>query len=138
MLQKASLFKKGQAMTVQEAIDKTDQIKPNAYTIEDKIGWLSNLDGQVYEEVIKRHDNYVETEDNRFKGYTVENVDNDLIIPFPYENVYIDWLTAQIDLTNADIGRYNNSITSFYTEYNNFTNWYRREHMPTQKHGWRL
>lgn len=125
-------------MTVNEAITKIDNVKPNAYSIEDKIEWLSQLDGLVYQEIIKTHNDFEETTENEFTGYTSEDGDNDMLIPFPYENVYIEWLTAQIDLTNADIGRYNNSVMSFYNDYNQFANWYTRNNMPTQKLGWRL
>lgn len=125
-------------MTVQEAINKIDERKPNAYSGDDKISWLSQLDGLVYQEVIKKHDDYEETEENRFTGYTAEDLTTEMLITFPYENVYIDWLTMQIDLSNGDIGRYNNSAISFSNNYNQYVNWYRREHMPTQNGGWRL
>ncbi len=125
-------------MTINEAITKIDNVKPNAYSTDDKIEWLSQLDGLVYQELIKTHNDFEETTENKFTGYTSEDGDEEMLIPFPYENVYIEWLTAQIDLTNADIGRYNNSVMSFYNDYNQFANWYTRNHMPTQKLGWRL
>lgn len=43
-------------MTIIEAINKIDSLKPNAYTQTDKIRWLSLLDGRVKEEVIDTHE----------------------------------------------------------------------------------
>ena len=42
-------------MTVWEAIAKVDDLKPNQYDTNTKIGWLSKLDGQIYVEVISTH-----------------------------------------------------------------------------------
>lgn len=125
-------------MTVQEAIDQIDNVKPNPFTIEEKVKWLSDLDGMVYEELIKTHDDFVETSENKFTGYTTEDMDETLLIPFPFEKTYIDWLASQIDLTNGDISRYNANTMVFMNKFTDFSNWYGRNHMPTQKRGWRL
>lgn len=42
-------------MTIQQVIDDVDLFKPNQYTIEQKISWLSQLDGQIYRELIVLH-----------------------------------------------------------------------------------
>lgn len=125
-------------MTIQEAITIIDQRKPSAYSTDDKVRWLSTLDGRVYEEIIKQHDNYEEDGDNPFSGYTASDLTEEMLIAYPYEDIYIDWLTAQIDLANADIGRYNNAIIAFNTQYTDYSNWYRRNHMPKQTIGWKL
>ena len=44
-------------MTIQKILDLVDATKPNAYTETEKIEWLSQLDGTVFEEVIKTHEN---------------------------------------------------------------------------------
>lgn len=41
--------------TVSDIIAKVDALEPNQYDTPTKIAWLSNLDGQIYEEVIKTH-----------------------------------------------------------------------------------
>ena len=43
-------------MTAGEIIAKTDELEPNQYSTELKLGWLSNLDGKIYEAVIKTHE----------------------------------------------------------------------------------
>lgn len=41
-------------MTITEAIAAIDRLRPNQYTQEEKILWLSQLDGQIYAELLQR------------------------------------------------------------------------------------
>ena len=34
-------------MTIREAIDRTDSLKPNQYSQADKLRWLSEMDGLI-------------------------------------------------------------------------------------------
>ena len=116
-------------MRVQEAIEKADRLRPNRFSDMEKIEWLSMLDGQVYDEVISR---YEENVDVVFDGYDEEHMNEDLLIPDTYANVYVDYLMAQIDFYNRDMGMYNNQIVVFSNGYQDFKNWYIRNHMPMQ------
>lgn len=87
------------------------------------------LDGQVYDEVISR---YEENVDVVFDGYDEEHMNKDLLIPDTYAKVYVDYLMAQIDFYNRDMGMYNNQIVVFSNGYQDFKNWYIRNHMPMQ------
>lgn len=49
-------------MTISEAINKIDALKPNNFSIEDKIGWLSTLDFTVKREMIDTHEGADEEE----------------------------------------------------------------------------
>ena len=42
-------------MTIIEAINKNDLLKPNNFTQMDKIIWLSTLDGIIKKEIIDTH-----------------------------------------------------------------------------------
>ena len=118
-------------MKIIEAINKIDALKPNNYTQEDKIGWLSTLDGLIKNEIIDTHEN----KDNiTFAGYTAEtSTDTELLVPAPYEDVYIKWLEAQIDYANGEIGKYNNGMTMFNSAYSAFERYYNRNNMPLAK-----
>ena len=35
-------------MYISEAIETADKLKPNAYTREDKVKWLSDIDKQIF------------------------------------------------------------------------------------------
>ena len=118
-------------MTIISVINHLDAVKPNGYSLTEKIKWLSTLDGIVKTEIIDTHEG---GENITFKGYT-ENTDmtTELLIPQPYDEVYIRWLEAQIDYANGEYGKYNNSITMYNTAYAAFERYYNRTHMPITK-----
>lgn len=119
-------------MTIMDAINYTDLTKPNVYPLDLKIRWLSNLDGQIMTNIISTHE---DGQDVNFTGYD-ENTDiNDveLLVPFPYDDIYIKWLEAQIDYALGENRKYNNSITAFNEAYAMFEKYYNRTHMPISK-----
>lgn len=44
-------------MTIQELLDRVDLMKPNHFSEEQKIRWLSELEGRVVNEIIMTHEN---------------------------------------------------------------------------------
>lgn len=114
-------------MKVREAIDRIDSLKHNTYTNGEKIDWLNRLDGMIKREIIDTHEG---GEFVLFEGYTEQNMDKDLLIGNPYDEMYIRWLEAQIDYYNGEIARYNNSMLMFQTAYEGYQKYYNRSHMP--------
>ena len=115
-------------MTLIEAINRVDALKPNAYTPYEKIDWLSTLDGMVKRFVIDTHDG---GEKIVFKGYDDETpIDTELLVKAPYEDIYIAWLESKIDYHNGEYVKYNNSITRYNDIYQGYCNDYNRTHMP--------
>ena len=114
-------------MTILDAIHQIDTLKPNTYSQEQKIRWLSTLDGVVKKEIIDTHEG---GENITFEPYTVSTAGNELLIPAPYDEVYIRWLEAQIDYTNGEYNKYQNSMTMYNTAYSAFERYYNRTHMP--------
>lgn len=118
-------------MTISEAINKIDALKFNTYTQAEKVSWLSTLDGLIKNEIVNMHEGAEEVE---FTGYGESTpTDTVLIAPFPYDDMYIKWLEAQIDYTNAEYDKYDNSKLAFNTLYSAFYNWYTRTHKPIGK-----
>lgn len=124
-------------MTTQEAINIVDNMKPNAYTYEDKIRWLNELDGRVHEEVIKKAEDY-DAESDTWEKYQDDDTESELLISDPYTNAYPEWIGLKIDYANGDINRYNNSVMTFSATYTDYQNWYRRNHIPARPRRWRL
>ena len=114
-------------MTIIEAINLIDSLKPNAFSQSEKVRWLSQLDGMVKEEIINTHEGGA---DIPFNGYTEDDIDKELLIPYPHDSVYGRWLEAQIDLADNEYGRYNNSMSMFNAEYAAYERWYNRNYMP--------
>lgn len=118
-------------MTIREALNKIDAQKPNSFTQDEKIEWLSRLDGTIKHEIIDTHEG---GEDVVFGGYNAEtDLDTVLLAPEPYDEVYLRFLETQIDYTNNEYGRFNNSNAMFKAAYSSFRNFYNREHLPKGK-----
>ncbi len=110
-------------MTLQEAIAKIDDLKPNQYKVPHKISWISDIDGRVYHEIIKKHKDY-ECEncaDKEWSPYD-ENTDMSLklLIDDPYSNIYLHYMAAMIDYWNGEFTRYNNDIQLFNDEFQSY------------------
>lgn len=115
-------------MTIIEVIQSIDVVKPSRYDQTQKIKWLSTLDGTIKKEIIDSHEG---GESVVFNGYTDEtNLTTKLLVPAPYDDVYIRYLEMQIDYANGEYNRYNNSKTMFNAAYSDFEKFYNREHMP--------
>lgn len=122
-------------MTIHEAIKQIDALKFNTYTQSEKIKWLSIIDGIIKQEIIDTHEG---GEDVVFDGYDENMTEEDmkatkLLVHAPNDDLYVKWLESQIDYTNAEYDKYNNSKVAFNTMYSTFSNWYTRNHMPLGK-----
>lgn len=115
-------------MTIAEVISKVDVLKPNTYTPEDKVAWLSTLDSRVKSKIIDTHEC---REPFDFYGYdSIADQETELLVPAPYDEMYLRWLEAMIDYYNSDDDRYNNAITLFNNAYEDYKTHYTRTHMP--------
>ncbi|MBR5571115.1 MAG: hypothetical protein IKV99_00535, partial [Oscillospiraceae bacterium] len=114
--------------TIHDAITRTDTLKFNTYELADKINWLSKLDWMLKRLIIDTHEG---GEEIAFSGYDADtDTSTELLAPAPYDEMYLRWLEAQIDLANGEIDKYNASIMLFNTEYEAYENYYNRNHMP--------
>lgn len=129
-------------MKVADIIASVNNLRPNLYDDDVKIRWLANLDGQVFNELIVNY--YPESEPlcgDREWGADVmhtfkapEDVDDELIIPFPYgDDVYTSYLLAMIDKANGEVEKYNQSITAYAAAYKQYQAWYIRTHRPINR-----
>lgn len=145
-------------MTIEQVLAQVDEIKPNTYDDNTKILWLSELDGRIWQEIIKTHEGaeeYLkalnpsdyeevteETEEDtepveeeqkepiEFVGYDTVDLGKVLLAPFPYDKLYREYIFAQIDYSNGETDRYINSATAFNAAYTDFAAFYNRTHLP--------
>ena len=115
-------------MKILDAITRLDALKFNTYTNADKIEWLSRLDNTIKQQIIDTH------EGGRcisFTGYDdTTPLNTELLVPAPYDDVYLRWMEAQIDYHNGEYDKFNASIIMYNTAYENYANYYKRNHMP--------
>lgn len=116
-------------MKIMEAITRIDSLKHNTYTQSDKVAWLSRLDAMVKRHIIDNHKGEV-----TFTGYDDSTpLQTELLVPAPYDEVYLRWMEAQIDYYNGEYDKYNNAIDMFNTAYQAYQNYYNRTYMPKGK-----
>lgn len=121
-------------MKIREAIDKIDSLNPNQYTEEDKLRWLSILDATVVEDIFKTHErNIGEAPICHFDPYRPEEMDKDLLVPFPYDELYISYLDMKICEANKETERYENAARTYNSFMQDYANHYNRTHMPKFK-----
>ena len=134
-------------MTIKEAITAVDHLKPNQYTEAFKVGWLSKLDGMIFNEIYARYQDaeiteftdYPEEPDPLDEAATAEYQalldTTELLVPAPYdEDLYINFLQSQIDRENGEIGKYNQSIILYNNAYVRFHDYYNRTHRRKYLH----
>lgn len=141
-------------MYVKDAIDQVDALEPNQYSKQEKTEWLHQLDGRIAADIILNYE-HDSVDGNKFDintwwqngSYPQElhfyvdymkfgsrsTADHDgylLAAPAPFDRMYVLWLKAQIQFSNAEYGRYNNTISVFESEFSAYRNWYNRNHTP--------
>lgn len=115
-------------MTLNEAITKADNLKPNQYKYPEKVSWISDVDGMIYNELVKHRESDELVE---WSPYTDEtDVSTELLAKEPFAELYIFYIHAKVDYFNGEFTRYANNMQSFNDKYQAFTNNYVRTHMP--------
>ncbi len=122
-------------MKVFEAIEIADDIVRNTVSEDRKIKWLKALDGKVYLDVFNTHENITLTDNSWTKhilGDTLTDTMGDLIIEFPYDELYINYLLSKIYIEVNEVERANNAMLLFNDEYKEYKNYINRTFVPKQ------
>lgn len=117
-------------MTVKEAIDQADQLRPNVYEVDLKFLWLSELDGRIKTEIFDSHEGYEQIE---LPVYNVGNRTNSLFAPEPYSDMYVYWLFMKMDFLNGEFDRFNNDAMLYNTSWLAFSNFVNRTHQAKKR-----
>lgn len=114
-----------------DLIERVDLLEPNDYSPEQKLHWLSSLDGRAYREVVKTHEGALLP----FPG-TYTSGEEELLLAPPYgEDAYVYYLQAMIAAENGENQRYNRRMALFNSAYQAWVNWYNRTHRPVSGAG---
>lgn len=118
-------------MTILEAINRVDALKYNTYSNNEKVAWLSNLDSSIKNLIIDAHEG---SEEINFTGYDDRtDMNTVLLVPAPFDVLYLRWLESQIDYHNGELDKFNASIIMYNTAYDAYSNFYKRNHMPRSR-----
>lgn len=111
-------------MNLLEAIDKANDLRPNAVRDEHKAMWIYQLEGDFAE--MYGIDPPVSPYPN----------DDELLIPHPYDEVYVLYLCAMIDNANEEVPLYQNDMALANAAINRAKAAFRR-HNRKRFHNWR-
>ena len=112
-------------MTINEAIARADDLRDNTMAPNIKIAWLQMVDQQVYNEIIKGR---VGADAVTLPDYSDDNGERVLLVPPPYDMLYIYRLEAEICYKNEEIDRQANALTRYNELMDAFAKQYAREH----------
>ena len=112
-------------MTVGEMIAQTRVLNQGRYSDAQLMEWLSEADARIYEEVLRMH----VCDNPSWNPY--ENMEDALIVPTPFCELYRHFLDAKIYLAGGETNRYNNAAALYNTALSEYKKWYNRTH------GWR-
>lgn len=118
-------------MTIQEALDTVDEMKPNAMTRKLKLKFLTEIEDLIHGEIVLKHVHPPEQDE---RPYYSEDSDPGtvLMVPDPYSMVYVYWLMTKIDMQNQEDARWNIDRSHFENAYDTMSDWWTRNHMPYQ------
>ena len=114
-------------MTISEAIDALDAGQSNTFSRQEKIGWLSRLDSLVQKELADTHGGGQPA----FAGYTAEtDPQTVLLVPAPWDEIYLHYMQAQMDYLSGDMTRYANAAALYNACFAAYRNYFNRTHCP--------
>lgn len=116
-------------MTITEVLAKVATYRPNQYTTAILVDWLSELDGQIYRDLMATR---ADAPDSFTSYSSTEDLETELLATFPDDVMYVTYLLSKIDWQNAEYERYNNELIAFNTQYQRYAAAYNNAHLPTQ------
>lgn len=109
-------------MTADSIISRVDEIKPNSFTQEQKLDFISELDSHLFDDIIKPYN----PDATEFVPYT--SVSQDVIASDRYKDMYVFYIEAKIDFNNKENTDFNNDMVMYNNAYMEFNKAYIRNH----------
>lgn len=126
-------------MKVRDILTTIDQIRPNAYTDEEKIDMLNTIEGRVYTDIFQKAEGF----EGEFIPFEEGQEERELAVPVPFTELYTFFLMSRIDFLNGDSGRYNDTMVLLQNAWDEYAAYYRENNKPKQTnlhgmipHGW--
>lgn len=109
-------------MTPNKAIERVNSVSVDVYSDENKLQWISELDGMVRRTVFQ------ETEYEPYKY--PEDMDKELLVPAPFDGVYETYIMTKVAFHNQEWKKYNNMAVTFHSTLDDYRKAYIRENRP--------
>lgn len=118
-------------MTASEAIARAKETRQGAIDYSQYLKWINVIEGRVQTEILGKPLSEIII-------YSEENDNISLLIPHPYDEVYIYYLCAMVDFFNEELDLYNVDAQIFDDKFEAFKKHYAKnnEGATVQIHGW--
>lgn len=111
-------------MTLSQAINMVDDIKPNAFSDETKTAWINEAEGLVQTEVLLLAIDDV-------KAYRWErDYGTELLAKPPHDKIYWTYLSAMVDFGNGEYNKYQNTMQLFNSFFGEYQRWFALHYRP--------
>lgn len=118
-------------MTILTALSEANKLRPNDADDSIKINQLfRGLEGEVAE--------MIGVDPPEYTYDPADPEDMELLMPYPYDDIYIWYLCAQIDLANEETALYENDMTVFNSMWARGQAWYRRNNRAFSTRNWKV
>ena len=109
-------------MTIKEALDSIDALKPNTYEESEKLRWLSQAEGFVLREICGVTEPLAELTEG-----------TSLSAEPPYDELYRHYVEAQIHYCNGEMARYNAAAANWNNGLLTYRDYVCRTVMPRRR-----
>ena len=108
-------------MKVNEAMARIDGLRPNTIDEQAKRVWLTCVDQYVYREIISVRQG---AGDKPFVPYGEEDGERDLLVPPPYDELYVFYLEGMIYYATRELDKMSGSMALYNQAMNDYKNKY--------------
>lgn len=110
-------------MTMNQVIEELDKLKPNVYDEDTKYKWMARLDGMISTQV----------HGEELPEYTLpDDADMPLLVPAPFDDIYVLYCASMIDFHNREYSNYNNTALMFTERLDAYKAWYIQNHTQSK------
>ena len=114
-------------MIIIDVIETVDALYPNKYTAAEKIAWCDELGHMLKEEYAR---SYVGSEETEKYSPIKSPVEDETVVPAPYDAMYVDFVLAKCCFYQRDYNAYNQHISAFNAKLEDYAKWYIERNMP--------
>lgn len=113
-------------MTVREAIERAKALHPSTFTDELILAWLNECEGSIQKEIFRLKQEEI-TKHTLFE--------EELLVEFPYDKLYPEYLGARIRYNNGEYEMYQNIMQAYNAFYKEYAAWWQRTHATSYAGG---
>lgn len=117
-------------MKLKEASDFVQRVKPHAFSHDDVVQWINEVEGYVQSEVF-----LWDVAHNCVRYEWDRNEDTELLVKPPHDKLYLSYLKAKIDFNNGEYDRYANSMAMYNADLVEFEAWFTETYHPADLFG---